>query len=57
VPGALWLAFTHPLVALVVVGIGTLSMLAITVLLVRFLRGIWRRLRGRSDRDGFQQPV
>src|SRR5215212_7442688 len=39
VPGTLWLAFTHPIVALVVLAIATLSMIAIIALLMRFLRG------------------
>ena len=57
VPGTLWLAFAHPVVALVAVGVATLSMLAITVLLVRFLRALWARLRRRRDDRGIGQPV
>jgi hypothetical protein len=57
VPGMLWLAFTHPIVALVAVAFATLSMLAVTILLIRFLRGLWRRLRGRDGRSGLGQPV
>jgi hypothetical protein len=50
VPGVLWLAATHPVVALVVLAIATLSMLAIIVLLIRVLRGMWDRFRGREPR-------
>jgi hypothetical protein len=45
VPGTLWLAFTHPVLAIIAIAIATLSMLAITVLLLRFLRGLWSRFR------------
>ena len=50
VPGVLWLGFEHPVLALVVVAVATLSMLGVIVLLMRFLRGIVRKLRrgGRS---------
>ena len=47
VPGALWLSYEHPVAALIVIAIATLSMLAIILLLMKFLRGIWARLRGR----------
>ena len=48
VPGALWLAFAHPVVALIVLAIATLSMLAIIALLMKFLRGLIARMRGRD---------
>jgi hypothetical protein len=48
VPGALWLAFAHPVVALVMLAVATLSMLAIIALLMKFLRGLIARLRGRD---------
>jgi len=47
VPGALWLAFTHPIVALIV--------LAIIALLMKFLRGLIAKLRGRDGSVG--EPV
>jgi hypothetical protein len=56
VPVALWLAFTHPVLALVAVAIATLSMLVIIALLMKFLRGLWSRLRGR-ERSNVGQPV
>ncbi len=56
VPGALWLAFTHPVLALVAVAVATLSMLALIALLMRFLRGLWSRLRGR-ERSNVGQTV
>jgi hypothetical protein len=46
VPATLWLAFSHPVLALVVLAIATLSMLAIIAVLAKFLRGLWARLRG-----------
>ncbi|MEP7057157.1 MAG: DUF4126 domain-containing protein [Caldimonas sp.] len=54
-PGAVWLAFAHPVVALVVIAVATLSMLAIIALLMKFLRGLWSKLRGREPKLG--QPV
>jgi hypothetical protein len=48
VPGALWLAFVHPVVALIVLAFATLSMLAIIALLMKFLRGLIARMRGRD---------
>ncbi|HEX7435198.1 MAG TPA: DUF4126 domain-containing protein [Caldimonas sp.] len=56
VPGALWLAFAHPVLALVAVAVATLSMLALIALLMRFLRGLWSRLRGR-ERSNVGQTV
>ena len=48
VPGILWLAFTHPLLALLVIAAATLSMLAIVAVLFKFLRDLWSRLRRRE---------
>ena len=45
VPGALWLAFEYPVIALVAVAVASLSMIAIIVLLMRFLRGLVGRMR------------
>ena len=45
VPGALWLAFEHPVIALVAVAVASLSMIAIIVLLMKFLRGLVGRMR------------
>ena len=47
VPAALWLASTHPVVALVAIAVATLSMNAIVALLMKVLRGLVARLRGR----------
>ena len=55
VPGALWLAFAHPVTALVVLAIATLSMVAIIALLMKFLRGLIAKMRGRDGSVG--QPV
>lgn len=52
VPGTLWLATTHPVAAIVVLAFGTLAMLAIIVLLMKVLRGVWARLRGRGPSAG-----
>jgi len=47
VPAALWLATTHPVVALVAIAVATVSMIAIVALLMKVLRGLVARLRGR----------
>ncbi len=47
VPTALWLATAHPVVLLVVVGVAAILMAAMSVLLIRFLRALVGRLRGR----------
>jgi hypothetical protein len=47
VPAALWLAATHPVIGLVVLAIATLSMLAIITLLMKVLRALVARWRGR----------
>ena len=52
VPGALWLAFAHPVVALIVLAIATLSMVAIIALLMKFLRGLIAKMRGRDGSVG-----
>ena len=46
VPAMLWLAWEYPVVFFVVLAITLVAMVAITVLLFRFLRGLTRRLRG-----------
>ncbi len=56
VPATLWLAFTHPLLALVAIALATLAMLFTIVVLARFLRALWARLRG-ARRDDVGQPV
>ncbi|MEO7010315.1 MAG: DUF4126 domain-containing protein, partial [Caldimonas sp.] len=48
VPATLWLAFTHPVVALIAIALATLAMLATIVVLLKFLRALWARLRGRD---------
>lgn len=48
VPTALWLASAHPVALLVLVGVAAVVMAAISVLLIRFLRALVGRLRGRS---------
>ena len=48
VPATLWLAFTHPLIALVAIAFATLAMLMVIVVLLKFLRALWARLRGRD---------
>ena len=52
VPGALWLAFTYPVAALIVLAIATLSMVAIIALLMKFLRGLIAKMRGRDGSVG-----
>ncbi|HUP06885.1 MAG TPA: DUF4126 domain-containing protein [Caldimonas sp.] len=47
VPTALWLASTHPAIALAVIAIATLSMIAIVALLMKFLREVMARWRAR----------
>jgi membrane protein YdbS with pleckstrin-like domain len=48
VPGMLWLAFEHPWLALAAVAVATLSMVAIVLLLFKFVRMFVARLRGRQ---------
>jgi hypothetical protein len=50
VPGMLWLAFEHPWLALAAVTLATLSMIAVVLLLFKFLRLFLSRLRGRQPR-------
>jgi hypothetical protein len=52
VPGTLWLATAHPVAAMAFVAFATLAMLAIIVLLMKVLRGVWARFRGRGPRAG-----
>jgi len=46
VPGMLWLAWAHPVWFFAVLVFTLVAMVAITVLLFRFLRGLTQRLRG-----------
>ena len=46
VPGMLWLSWQHPLLFFVALVIALVVMVAVTVLLFRFLRGLGRSLRG-----------
>ena len=48
VPTALWLASAHPIALLLFVGTAAAVMATISVLLIRFLRALVGRLRGRS---------
>ena len=45
VPGMLWLAFTHPVWALVALALAVVAMLVLVWLLSKFLAGLWVRLR------------
>ena len=47
VPTVLWLATAHPVALLVVVGVAAILMATMSVLLIRFLRALVDRLRGR----------
>lgn len=49
VPGLLWLAWQHPGWFFVVLALGIALALVLTVLLFKFLRGLWRRLRGSAS--------
>jgi hypothetical protein len=55
VPGTLWLAFAHPVAALVAIAIASLVMIAAIVVLAKFLAVLWARLRGRGP--DLRQPV
>jgi hypothetical protein len=55
VPGTLWLAFAHPVAALVAIAFASVVMIAVIVVLVKFLAVLWARLRGRGP--GLRQPV
>ncbi|MFT3819140.1 MAG: DUF4126 domain-containing protein [Rubrivivax sp.] len=46
VPGMLWLAWEHPVAFFVALAAALLLGLALTVVLFKFLRGLWRRLTG-----------
>lgn len=50
VPATLWLAFQHPWVAIVGIGVATLTMIGVIVVLMKFLRRLVARVR--SWRDG-----
>jgi hypothetical protein len=52
VPGTLWLATAHPVAAIVLIVFATLAMVAIIALLMKVLRGLWARFRGRGPRAG-----
>jgi hypothetical protein len=56
VPTALWLSVTHPVALLAVVAIAAVLMVAITVLLIRFLRAFAGRLRRWFSASGSRQP-
>ena len=46
VPAALWLSVAHPFVFFVALAFALVAMVALIVLLSRFLRLLWRRVRG-----------
>jgi hypothetical protein len=48
VPTMLWLSWEHPLWFFVALAVAVVLMLVLSVLLMKFLRGLWRRLRGRD---------
>jgi hypothetical protein len=49
VPALLWLAWQHPTVFFIALGLSIVLALVLTVMLFRFLRLLWRRLAGRGD--------
>jgi hypothetical protein len=49
VPAALWLAFAHPLPFLIALALAVVLMWATIAVLLQFLKGLWRRLRGRPS--------
>ncbi len=61
VPLALWLSWAHPLAFFAALAVGVVAMVATVVVLWRFLRGIFARLRGgapapaRTPRIGVQR--
>ena len=44
VPGLLWLAFEHPLWAFAALAVGVVVAVAVTLVLFKFLRALWRRV-------------
>lgn len=48
VPGLLWLSWAHPTAFFLALAVGMVVMIAIVVMLARFLRGMWQR--------GFKRP-
>jgi hypothetical protein len=46
VPAALWFAYTHPVAFLGTLALVLVLMVALTIVLSKFLMGLWRRLRG-----------
>ena len=46
VPAALWLAWTHPVLFLIALAVAVVLMWATIALLLKFLKGLWWRLRG-----------
>ena len=48
VPGLLWLAWAHPWAALALVALLALTMLAIALMLWRFIGRLWRKAKGRA---------
>jgi hypothetical protein len=45
VPGMLWLAFEHPVAAIVAVAVAFVAMLVLLWVMAKFLRAVWGRLR------------
>jgi hypothetical protein len=54
VPGALWLSVAHPAAFFVALALMLVLMVALIWLLSRFLRGLWRRLRGEPPLNGIK---
>ncbi len=52
VVGALWLAFEHPLLFFVALAFALVAMVALIVMLLRFLKGLWQRVRLRVATTG-----
>lgn len=51
VPALLWLAWTHPLWFWPALGVAVAVALALIVVLLRFLRGLWRRFAGGGTQE------
>ncbi|MBK8527921.1 MAG: DUF4126 domain-containing protein [Rubrivivax sp.] len=49
VPAMLWLAWQHPLLFFVALGVALIVAIALATILFRFLRALWRRLTGHAE--------
>jgi TRAP-type C4-dicarboxylate transport system permease small subunit len=56
VPAMLWMSWAHPMAFFAALALALVVMIGLTLVLLRFLKALWRRLRGSVVAAGHDPP-